>query len=567
MKGARASIAKARGEYTPSPRRPDAIAALAEKNAAGRAEETEARAAILLDPVDWIGHYLRNPETRQPFEMYPEQVAFLREGFTPDPETMRLKYDEVVFSAPKKAGKSALASMVLLYVICALGADRAEGYIVSNSREQASDRIFNDCTAILKCSPELVANPRNDVIEFPQIDAFIKTVTTEAKSAAGPRPTIVVGDEIWGFTNEAAIRLWDEMAPTPTVPVSVRLITTYAGFVGESNLLEGYYRRIFAEDGSLQEGVKQVGTDLYAKGRTLVYWTHAWRAPWQTPEWIDTMRQAYANRPNQFARIMENRWVSSESSFIEAEQLSRCIDIHYKPPKNAPHLAVWAAVDASVKKDSTAIVTVALDSEEVSEKKTLLDQIRSSKYPHPNALIECLAQLPWKEDFDDTTPPMTLKDLRLKVIDHKIIVPRAGAAINFVEVEHYIIGLSRRYHLQLCAYDPFQMVAVAQGLTRFGIPMYEMSQTHSTISGFTELLADLVSQERLRAYPADDLKQHVLNCVAKESDRGRHIVKKARSQKIDAAVALAMACYGCAMSFSVSDEPDEAPSDADIYAV
>jgi phage terminase large subunit-like protein len=541
--------------------------AIEKKNATVESETVEVE-DLILDPVAWNQYYLKNPETGEPFVLYEEQKQFLREAFTPDPATLKLKYDEVIFSAPKKRGKTSTCAMVLLYVIAALGDERAEGYVASNSREQSADRVFADCAAIVKASPVLsaVTNVRNDAIEFLDKNAFIKTVTTEASSAAGGRPTIVAFDELWGFKGLPAHRLWDELVTTPTTRISVRFTVTYAGFTGESDLLEGLYRQIFQEDGELQEGVTRLAKDLYSKGRMLVYWSHDVRPPWITDEWIETQRRSYS--PAQFSRIMENRWVSSESTFIEGTSYDHCVDKTLAPLGRAPHLHVWTAVDASVKKDSTAIVTVALDAEEVSESKTLLDEIRSAKYPHANPLIEMMAALPWKEDFDDTRPPPTLADLRVKVVDHKIIVPH-GSIIDFAKIENYIIGLTRRFHVELVAYDPYQMVALAQGLSRFGVPMYELTQTVAHATSFTEILRDLIMQMRLRVYPSEELRNHVLNAAAKEGERGSRLIKRSKSARIDAAIALAMACYACARSFSVADEPGT-PSGApapDIYAV
>jgi hypothetical protein len=522
---------------------------------------------LVLDPIAWNQHYLKNPETGKPFVLYPEQIVFMREALTPDPNTLKLKYDEIIFSAPKKSGKSALASMVLLYVIAALGDERAEGYVASNSREQSADRVFADCSAIVRASPDLAAltNVRNDVIEFVEKNAFIKTVTTEASSAAGGRPTIVVFDELWGFVSKAANRLWDELVTTPTTRISVRFTVTYAGFTGESDLLESLYRQIFSEDGELQSGVTQLAKDLYSKGRMLVYWSHDVRPPWITDEWIETQRRSYSSA--QFARIMENRWVSSESTFIEGTAYDFCVDKNLKPIERAPHLHVWTAVDASVKKDSTAIVTIALDAAESSETKTLLQEIRASKYPHPNLLTEMLASLPWKEDFDDTTPPPTLADLRVRVIDHKIIVPKRSV-IDFSQIENYLITLSRRFHVELFAYDPYQMISLSQGLSRFGLPMYEFTQTVAHMVSATEILRDLLQQARLRTYPSEELRSHVLNAAAKESERGIRIIKRTKSARIDGAIALAMACFCCARHFAVAAEPvGKAEAPADIYAV
>ena len=42
---------------------------------------------------------------------------------------------------------------------------------------------------------------------------------------------------MWGYTSEKSERLWDELTPVPTRANSLRFITTYAGFEGQSKLL------------------------------------------------------------------------------------------------------------------------------------------------------------------------------------------------------------------------------------------------------------------------------------------------------------------------------------------
>jgi hypothetical protein len=72
------------------------------------------------DPVAFVREVLCDPETGKPFELYEEEERFLREALTLGPDG-RLKYPEAVFSAPKKSGKTALAAMIVLYVVICLG--------------------------------------------------------------------------------------------------------------------------------------------------------------------------------------------------------------------------------------------------------------------------------------------------------------------------------------------------------------------------------------------------------------------------------------------------------------
>ena len=188
-------------------------------------------------------------------------------------------------------------------------------------------------------------------IEFAQTGSTITAIASDYAGAAGANPTITTFDELWGFTSERAHRLWDEMVPPPTRRLACRLTVTYAGFEGESELLEGIYKRGIAGG--------QIAPDLYAAGGLLMYWTHDFTAPWQTEEWRSEMREAH--RPNAYLRQIENRWVTSEESFIPIEWYDRCVDPAATPLFADRRLRVWAGVDASVKRDSTAIVLATYD--------------------------------------------------------------------------------------------------------------------------------------------------------------------------------------------------------------
>jgi len=196
------------------------------------------------DPVTFIQDVLRNPETGQPFQLYSEQEQFIREAMTLTKDG-RLKYPELLFSAPKKSGKTALAAMITLYVILVLGGQYAEGYTLANDLEQSRSRVFEAICRIIEASPLLQASARilSNKVEFPATGATITALASEYRGAAGANPTITVFDELWGYTSENASRLWDEMIPSPARKISCRLTVTYAGFTGESELLEKLYQR------------------------------------------------------------------------------------------------------------------------------------------------------------------------------------------------------------------------------------------------------------------------------------------------------------------------------------
>lgn len=197
------------------------------------------------DPIAFIRDFCRNPETGQAFELYPAQERFLREALTVTPDG-QLPYSELLFSAPKKSGKTALAAMIVLYVILVLGGPYAEAYCLSNDYEQSVGRVFQQIARMLdprRTKQSRLAKITASQILFPSTGATITALASDYASAAGANPTITVFDELWAYTSERSRRLWDEMVPVPTRKISVRLTVTYAGFEGESELLEDLYKR------------------------------------------------------------------------------------------------------------------------------------------------------------------------------------------------------------------------------------------------------------------------------------------------------------------------------------
>ena len=79
---------------------------------------------------------------------------------------------------------------------------------------------------------------------------------------------------------------------------------------------------------------EEVAPALYRQPGLLVFWSHAPVAPWQTPEWLAEMRQT--QRPNAYLRMIENRWVSTESSFVDMAWWDACVDQSLRPVVHRP---------------------------------------------------------------------------------------------------------------------------------------------------------------------------------------------------------------------------------------
>ena len=251
---------------------------------------------------------LCDPETGKPFQLFEAQKQFFAHCWQRDGNGRAL-YSEQCLAAPKKSAKTTIAAMHVLTTTCLYGGRFAEAYCCANDLEQAQSRVFQQIRRIVECSPHLKreAEITQQRITFPHTGAVIQAIASDAAGAAGGHPVISSFDELWGYTSERSRRMWDEMVPVPTRKFSVRLTTTYAGFENESTLLLELYQRGLKQ--------KQVAQSLYAGDGLLMAWHHQPIAPWQTPAWLTEMRRSL--RPNQYLRMIENQFVTSESSLHE----------------------------------------------------------------------------------------------------------------------------------------------------------------------------------------------------------------------------------------------------------
>ena len=255
-------------------------------------------------------------------------------------------------------------------------------------------RVFQACVRIVEASPLLKREAKitADKITFPAFhNATICAIASDYAGAAGANPTVSSFDETWGITSERGYRLWDEMSVPPTRKIACRLTTTYAGWVGESVLLETLYKRAMA--------LPQIGPNLYAGDGLLCAWHHEPVAPWQDEKWLAQMRRDL--RPNQYLRMIENRWVTSEASFIPMESWDRCVNpaLGHLPNSMIP---IYVGVDGSLKHDLTAIVACNFDS----------------------------------------------KNKLVRLATHRVFQPSPEEPLDFEVVEAALLGLSRRFQIR-----------------------------------------------------------------------------------------------------------------------
>lgn len=236
--------------------------------------------------------------------------------------------------------------------------------------------------------------------------------------------------------------------------------------------------------------------ELYQKGlagddpRMFFYWSHKNRCPWQTPEYLETQQKRL--RPATYRRLHMNEWTAGQESFCTADEILACTDGAFRGGK-APQ-GIYLGIDIGLKHDCSAVAGV------------------------------------------------TPEDEGVRLVDHELYVPRKQVLKIEETVERTILELHKRYQIRKAFYDPYQFERSAQSLRAKGIRCVEYPQTVSNTVRMSETLSTLLQNQRLKLYPSAEVKAHLLNARAKETERGWRIVKSKKSKKIDLAVAMAMAC-------------------------
>jgi len=467
---------------------------------------------LRLDPALFADTFLRNNEKGKSWRLSRHQRRVLARAFRRG-RRGELRFRLVLWSEPKKSGKTFLAAMVLLW--WAFTNAHTEIIVAANDLDQSVSRVFETAVALVKHNPALarLVTVRAEKLLFTN-GTVVTAIASDYRGAAGSRHSLVIFDELWGFHSENAQRLYEELTPPVTEENAWVLVVTYAGFTGESKLLETMYERGRA-------GVRvDAKLELYEADGLFMYWSHTPRQPWQTD--AKAVRyyaeQARSLRPATFARLHRNEWVTAESIFITPVLWDPNVDQDARPwlPARAgePRLRIWVGVDVALKHDYSAVVAVTRTAEG-----------------------------------------------QLQLIRHWLWKPSASTPLNLeATVEQALWECAQGYIVQAIYVDPFQMHRSMTTLQQAGLPVQEFPQTSQNLTRMGQTLLDLLRGHNLCLYRDDEMRAQALSVVAVESPRGFRLAKEKASRKIDLIVALSLACL------AALDEPSGPPplTDSDL---
>lgn len=481
--------------------------------------------------VEWLEENFRIEDTGQPIQLMPHQKAVLNYAFTRLPNG-RLPFTTVMYSSVKKSGKTTIAGGIGRWA-AETWQQFGEVLCVGNDADQAQGRGFKAMADSIKMEPGYQLNkkllPGRWQTGMKKLTCLtngtvVKAIATDYTGEAGANPILSIWTELWGFIHTGDLRFWAEMAPSPTRPDSIRLIETYAGYEGESELLYGLYESVVLNGRQLTAG--ELG-DLSAfeeapnpdslvpcyvneAAGMFAYWDHgvvARRMPWQRGERGAAYyaSEAATQTPSQMSRLHEDEWVSAESAFIPIEWWDGLINPLPLVPGDKTPMVI--ALDAAITKDCFGLVMVSRDPDRGSDQE-------------PGIAVRAVRK--WD--------------------------PPPGGSIDYRGPEAAVRELCANFNVVEIAYDQYQLHDMCNRLMQEGVAWTRVfGQVQNRMISDSDLYT-LIIHGRIRHDGNPDLREHLTNAnakVGKSEDTKMRIVKKSESRKIDLAVCLSMASYEC----------------------
>lgn len=459
-----------------------------------QARETAARSGKLAlapdDPVGWIQEYFRIPETddkRLHFDPY--QEACLKEALRRD-ESGKFVYSVVLWSDIKKSIKSTIAASVILWR--AYHTSWGQFLIVANDLKQADSRVGYYFRRAIELNPTLrnECKVRNYRVEMPN-KAFIEAIPIDPTGEAGGNADMVAFSELWGAHQTAQKRMWTETTLPPLkFGYSQRWIETYAGFTGESELLEQLY------DTGVKHGHQLELTDAPEKlevfandtARLFCLWNTQPRLPWQLPEYY--AQEEAILTPEEFARVHRNQWARGQEAFVPPEWWDACGKEPFDDIR--PDEPVILSADAGVVSDCFAVVLVTRRGEKV--------QVHYARK--------------WQPD---------------------------GKLLDFRPIEAEIRRLINTYNVIEVTYDEYQLVDMMGRIRAEEAVKVRKFPQDAPRAVADKRLYDLIRERRIQHRNEPDLREHVLAANRKPADENKlRLIKRSPNDKIDLTVAVSM---------------------------
>lgn len=476
--------------------------------------------------VQWIERTLRHFKGRwagAPFYLMAWQARLVRAVFGWLRSDGTRLYRSCYVEAPRKSGKSSLASAIALYL--AYGDDEAapEVAFAAYDRDQAGI-CYQGARHMLEQVSELHAataiyNSRKEMQLRENPGGWLRALSRESAGQFGLNLHGLVFDEL--MTQRTA-EMWEALTTSQASreqPLVFAIST--AGWDQESVCFrQRELARQVAEGTVEAPGFLGVvyGAPMDADWTDEEVWKRANPSLGETAS-IDFYReqcaraQAIPSEQNSFRTLLLSQWVGQQERFIDLQRWDRCSAV----PEGRG--MAFGGLDLSATQDLTAF-TVLADGTDVYcwaflPAEGIVERERRDRVPYRL----------WAQQGSLTLTP--------------------GAVIDYAHVKRAILEAAARFDLRHVAYDRWNSSQLVQELADEGVEMFEMGQGFASMSAPVKEMSRLIVEGKLRHGGDPLLRWCASNAAAVVDSAGNVKLDKSRSaHRIDPIQALAMAVDG-----------------------
>lgn len=475
------------------------------------------------EAIEWIERLCRvpkGPAVGQPVRLLEFQREILR-GIFDNPAGTRT----AIISYGRQNGKTTLAAYLLLLFLCGKCAQR-NGLLVSTAltRDQAAI-LFDAAAKCVRLSPELAAAVQiqeyHKVLKCPDLGTTYRALSADAPTQLGLSPYFMVHDEL-GAVRGPFSSLYDTVESGSGVQVNPLSIIISTQARSDTDLLS-----VLIDDAAS-------GTDPKVK---LFLWT----APKELDPFSDAAIRAANPAFDHFQNQAEQRDKAKKAKRLpSSEGAFRNLILNQRVDAVSPFIsrAVWEENGAEPT-ELEGEVYGGLDLASVNDLCALV-------LLKPDGSVHPFCWLP-EEGLEEKSRHDKVDYVTLAKQGHLLTTP--GAAVSYDYVAAFLRDLFNRCDVRSIAFDRALMRFLKPCLVRAGFTEDELTRFIEVGQGFFGMgpnvreLESWLLQRLLRHGNHPVLTMCAANVVVVTDDaNNRKFTKRRSSGRIDALVALAMAC-------------------------
>ena len=507
--------------------------------------------------VDFLS-ILRHPKSRapgRPFELPRWQERIVRRIYGPCHDDGRRIVRTVVILLPRGNRKTSLgAALGLLHTIGPERFPSGESIFAASDRKQA--RIaYDEAMGIVQADERISSRMRlvdsKNRFVHSKSGAFLEAISADAGTQHGRTPMFALIDELHAWKKR---ELWDVISTGMVkVPGSLKIVITTAGR-GQENVaydIVDYARKVARGeivDPSMLPILFETAAD--ADWRDEANWHRVnpgLACGFPDIEGLRALAREAEHRPGDreaFRQLHLNVWLDHSSDpFVEMSIYDEgAFAVDLSELEDEP---CWLGVDLSSVGDLTVIVAAWPDGDD-------------GYVVHP--WFFCPAEnLRGRADRDGVPYP--------DWAEAGLITATPGNVVDYRAVEDQIREICATFNVREIAFDPHMGRVMMANLLEDGLPVVEMRQGWVTMAPAVKELERAIIGRRFRHGGHPVLRWNFSNIAVETDKAGNKSFHKGKSSdRIDGAVAAAMAVARCAAGESNRSSYDDAPENIEEWA-